>query len=109
MLRGSGSLPCRPCWQHKQSRSTSTSGLTIVGALLLVMMIAPAVAAVACILVRAPRVVEGLNLVASLIVCTAAIPMTILSAGGPYYYLSEYIVIDITGAWVILCTAIVYL
>lgn len=81
----------------------------MAGVLLLVMMIAPAVAAVGCILVGAPRVVEGLNLAAALVVCTAAILLTILSARGPYYYLSEYIVLDITGSWVILCTAIVYL
>ena len=81
----------------------------MVGALLLVMMIAPAVAAVGCTLVRAPRVVESFNLVASLVVFSAAVPLTILSARGPSYYLSRYIVLDITGAWVVLCTAIVYL
>ena len=39
----------------------------------------------------------------------AAIPLAVLSASGPYYYLDGYVVVDITGAWVILCTAIVYL
>jgi hydrogenase-4 component F len=81
----------------------------MAGSLLFVMMLAPAVAAAGCILVRAPRIVEGINLVASLVVCATAIPLTILSARGPYFYLSGYIVVDITGAWVILCTAIVYL
>ncbi|HTP92062.1 MAG TPA: proton-conducting transporter membrane subunit [Xanthobacteraceae bacterium] len=81
----------------------------MAGALLLIVMIAPAAAAAGCVLVRVPRVAEGLNLIASLAVCAAAIPLTILSARGPYYYLSEYIIIDIAGAWVILCTAIVYL
>jgi hydrogenase-4 component F len=81
----------------------------MTGALLLVMIIAPAVAAVGCILIRAPRVAEALNLAASVVVFATAIPLTILSAGGPYHYLSEYIVVDMTGTWVILCTAIVYL
>jgi hydrogenase-4 component F len=81
----------------------------MTGTLLLVMMIAPAVAAVGCILIRAPRVAEGLNLAASLVVFATAIPLTILSSSGPYHYLSDYIVVDLTGSWVILCTSIVYL
>ena len=79
------------------------------GTLLLVMVIAPAAAAIGCILVRAPRVVEVFNLAAGVIVFAAAIPLTIISASGPFYYLGKYVIIDITGAWVILCTAIVYL
>ena len=81
----------------------------MTGALLLVIMIAPAFSAVGCILVRTPRVAEGLNLGASLVVFVTAIPLTVLSSGGPFYYLSDYIVIDLTGTWVILCTGIVYL
>lgn len=81
----------------------------MTGALLFVMMIAPTVAAVGCILVRSPRVSEGLNLAASLVVFVTAIPLTVLSSRGPYHYLSDYIVVDLTGTWVILCTAIVYL
>jgi hydrogenase-4 component F len=81
----------------------------MTGMLLLVMMIAPTVAAVGCILIRTPRVAEALNLVASLIVFVVAILLTILSSSGPYHYLSDYIVVDLTGAWVILCTGIVYL
>jgi len=78
-------------------------------ALLLIMMIAPAAAAAGCMLIRAPRVAEGLNLVASVIVFATAVLLTVLSAHGPFHYLSGYIVLDLTGAWVILCTAIVYL
>ncbi len=81
----------------------------MIGAFLLVMMLAPAVAAVGCMVVHAPRLVEGLNLAASLVVFAAAIPLAILSASGPYHYLDGYVVVDTTGAWVILCTAIVYL
>ncbi len=78
-------------------------------ALLAVMMIAPGAAAAGCILIRAPRVAEGFNLAAALVAFAAAIPLTILSAGGPQYYAGGYVVLDMTGAWVILCTAVVYL
>jgi hydrogenase-4 component F len=81
----------------------------MAGTLLLATMIAPLVAAAGCLLTRAARAAEILNLIASLIVFVAAIPLAVLSAGGPYYYWGGYIVLDLTGAWVILCTAIVYL
>jgi hydrogenase-4 component F len=81
----------------------------MTGSLLFIMMIAPAAAALGCMLTRNPRVAEGLNLIASLIVFATAIPLTVLSAYGPYHFLADYIVVDLTGAWVILCTAIVYL
>lgn len=81
----------------------------MMGTLLLVMMIAPLAAAAGCLLTRSARAAEILNLVASLIVFVSAIPLTILSAGGPFHYWDGYVVLDLTGAWVILCTAIVYL
>ena len=81
----------------------------MTGTLLLAMMTAPAVAAVGCMLIGAPRIAEGLNLAASLVVFATAIPLAMMSATGPYFYLSKYVVVDATGAWVILCTAIVYL
>ena len=81
----------------------------MTGALLLAITIAPAAAAIGCILVRAPRIAEAHNLAASLVVFAAAIPLAITSAGGPFYYLERYIIVDVTGAWVILCTAVVYL
>jgi hydrogenase-4 component F len=81
----------------------------MTGALLFVMMVAPAFSALGCILVRAPRFAEVLNLAASLVVFVTAIPLAVLSSGGPYHYLSDYVVVDLTGTWVILCTAIVYL
>ena len=38
-----------------------------------------------------------------------AVPLTVWSSGGPYRsLLNDYVVLDLTGAWVILCTAIVY-
>jgi hydrogenase-4 component F len=81
----------------------------MVGALLLVMMIAPAAAAIGCITFRRRAIVEKLNLAASIIVFVAAVPLSMLSAGGPYYYWENYVVVDMPGAWVTLCTAIVYL
>jgi hydrogenase-4 component F len=81
----------------------------MAGTLLLVMMIAPLAATVGCLLTRSARAAEILNLVASLVVFVAAIPLAILSAGGPFHYWDGYVVLDLTGAWVILCTAIVYL
>ena len=80
----------------------------MTGALLLIMMIAPAAAAAGCLIWRKARAAEVLNLAASLIVFAAAVPLTMLSAGGPHYFWDSYIVLDLTGAWVILCTAIVY-
>lgn len=73
------------------------------------MLIAPAAAAVGCLLVRTPGAAEKFNLAASIVVFVTAIPLTILSASGPYHYWSDYIVLDMPGAWVALCTAIVYL
>ncbi len=79
------------------------------GALLLIMMLAPASAALSCLLVRSAAIAERLNLAASVITFATAIPLVLLSAGGPYRFWSNYIVLDMPGAWVILCTAIVYL
>ncbi len=81
----------------------------MTGALLLTMMIAPAAAALSCLLVRTPRASEMFNLAASIIVFATAVPLTVLSASGPYHYWADYIVFDMPGAWVTLCTAIVYL
>jgi hydrogenase-4 component F len=81
----------------------------MVGALLAVMMIAPALAAAACFVWRVPSAAELFNLAASIAVFVTAIFLTILSASGPYRYWGDYIILDMPGAWVILCTAIVYL
>ncbi len=81
----------------------------MTGILLLIMMLAPAVAAAGSAVVREARLAERLNLAASLIVAVTALPLTVLSAGGPYYFWGGYVVLDLTGAWVLLCTGIVYL
>jgi hydrogenase-4 component F len=81
----------------------------VIGAILLTMVVAPAAAGIACLLVREQRAAEISNLIASLIVFACAVVLTTASASGPYYYWSGYIVLDMPGAWVTLCTAVVYL
>jgi hydrogenase-4 component F len=81
----------------------------MVGALLFVMMIAPAAAALGCLAFHRRAFAEALNLAASIVVFVAAVPLVFLSAGGPYYFWADYVVLDMPGAWVTLCTAIVYL
>ena len=81
----------------------------MAGPLLIIMMIAPAIASGASLVFRAPRFVESLNLIAGIVVFITAVPLTVLSASGPYHFLGGYVVLDLPGAWVILCTAIVYL
>jgi len=81
----------------------------MAGAFLLAMLLAPLISALACMVIRSPRIAETLNLVSSIVVFVTAIPLTVLSAHGSHYYLEDYVVIDVTGAWVILCTSIVYL
>jgi hydrogenase-4 component F len=81
----------------------------MVGLLLFAMLIAPAAAAIGCLAFRRQTIAERLNLIASIIVFATAVPLSVLSAKGPYYYWADYIVVDMPGAWVTLCTAIVYL
>lgn len=79
------------------------------GLLLSIIIVAPGLAALACFLTRSAGVAEKVNLAAGIVTFVAAIPFVILSAGGPYHYWSDYLLIDMLGAWVVLCTAIVYL
>jgi hydrogenase-4 component F len=81
----------------------------MVGALLLAMLIAPAASALACTLVRVPGTAEMFNLAASIVVFFTAIALAVQSAGGPYRYWDDYLVLDMPGTWVALCTATVYL
>jgi len=81
----------------------------MTGTLLLIMMLAPAVAAAVSAVAQQARLAERLNLAAALVVAVTAVPLTVSSAGGPYYFWGGYIVLDLTGAWVLLCTGLVYL
>lgn len=80
----------------------------MVGFLLIAMMVAPAAATLCCLLFHRVRIAEYVNLVSSVVVLAAAIPLTALSASGPYHFWADYIVVDLPGAWVTLCTSIVY-
>jgi hydrogenase-4 component F len=80
----------------------------MVGAFLVLVVLAPAIASAASFVIRNPRFAERVNLVSSLIVFVAAVPLTVWSGDGPYRYLNDYVVLDLPGGWVILCTAIVY-
>jgi hydrogenase-4 component F len=80
----------------------------MVGAFLLITVLAPAIASGASFVIRSARVAERVNLVSSIIVFITAVPLTVWSGAGPYRFLNDYVVLDLPGAWVILCTAIVY-
>ncbi len=69
----------------------------MIGSLLLAMTIAPAVAAIGCLAFHNRSIAEKLNLSASIIVFAAAVPLSVLSANGPYYYWANYIVVDMPG------------
>ena len=80
----------------------------MIGPLLFAILLAPAVAAVLCLFIRNAAIAGACNLIASVIVLVAAIPLAALSADGPYRFWSDYVMVDLPGAWVTLCTAIVY-
>lgn len=83
--------------------------MTMIASLLLAMTVAPAVAAAGCLIFHQHYVAEKLNLAASIVVFATAVPLTILSSSGPHLFWGDYVVVDMPGAWVTLCTAIVYL
>lgn len=81
----------------------------MVGALLLAVALAPAVAIALILLARRPGLSAWLNLAASIISFAAAVPLPWLMHGQAHVYWGTYIVIDALGAWVILCVAVVYI
>jgi hydrogenase-4 component F len=80
----------------------------MVGVLLLATMLAPAITALTCIIVRSARIAEGLNLASGAVSVASAIILAFLSGGGPYRFWGDYIILDMRGAWVLLCSGIVY-
>jgi len=78
------------------------------GDLLLAIALVPAIAGLLSLVIGRPRAAEYLNLLASVLALACALPLPFLSAGGPYYFLKSYILLDGLGAWVVLCTALVY-
>ena len=81
----------------------------MVGALLLLLTGAPALTIFGCLVSRGPRAAAMLNLAAGIVAFAVAVPLTVMSGGGPFRYWDDYIVFDTAGAWVVLCAAIVYL
>jgi hydrogenase-4 component F len=78
------------------------------GLLILGIGAAPGVAALLNLVVRRARAAEFLNLSASLVVLACAAPLPIIAMSGAREYWAGYVVLDGLGAWVVLCTAIVY-
>lgn len=74
-----------------------------------VILLAPLVAIIVCLLGRRPRLAEYVNLIAAVIVFVAVLCLLAESLAGPRRLLSAYIIVDSLGAWVLLCTACVYL
>lgn len=81
----------------------------MVGALILVLCLTPLLAALACLAVRRARACEALNLLASAVSFLCALPVPFLIDARQTFYWDNYIVIDRISAWVVLCTAIVYI
>ncbi len=74
---------------------------------LCVIVIAPLVAILAAGVPPRPWVVEYVNLLASLAVLLAALPLP-FRIRTPLFYWGGYVIVDQLGAWGILCTAVVY-
>lgn len=77
--------------------------------LLIIMLLAPLIAVVICLLTTKPKVAEYSNLLASIITLAAVLPLPWLSLQGPYFYLDHYVLLDALNAWVLLCVALVFL
>jgi hydrogenase-4 component F len=81
----------------------------ILGGLIIATIAAPLVAVLGCLIFRRPRVSEALNLIASVVSFGCAIPQPFLIDGGAQLFWNDYVIADRTAAWVVVCTAIVYL
>ncbi|MDX8528232.1 proton-conducting transporter membrane subunit [Mesorhizobium sp. MSK_1335] len=82
----------------------------MAGTPLIVLIAAPAVAVAGSLAGRGARLAEALNLAASIVAFIAAVGLVAVAAtGAPRTWWADYILLDVTGAWVILCAAVVYL
>jgi hydrogenase-4 component F len=70
---------------------------------------APLVAIAVCLAFRRAHVAEFANLISAVIVFACAAPIPFLLHGQEVYFGARYVGVDPLGAWVVLCTAIVYL
>jgi hydrogenase-4 component F len=80
-----------------------------VGALLSALAAAPLLAILGCLAARRPRPSEAFNLAASVVCFACALPLPFLIDGRAQLFWSGYIIVDRLSAWVVLCSAIVYL
>jgi hydrogenase-4 component F len=80
----------------------------MLGALLLAVTLAPLAAAVLCLGAARPRLCEGVNLSAAIISFAAALPLPFLIGGQAALFWGGYVILDRVAAWVMLCSAIVY-
>jgi len=77
--------------------------------LALILFLAPAIAAIASLLLRQPRIAEYLTVAAAVIDLVVSIPMLVsVLRNGPVTALHGYVLIDTLGTWVMICIAIVY-
>ncbi len=81
----------------------------MVGALILILPLAPLVALVGCLLTRNRRASEALNLFAAAVSFACALPLPFLVCAQAQIFWDDYVIVDRGAAWVILCSAIVYL
>ena len=80
----------------------------MIGILIFAIVAAPIVAIVGCLAFRTPKFSEMLNLLASTISFACAIPLPFLVGDQDSLFWGDYILVDRTTAWVMMCTAIVY-
>jgi len=77
--------------------------------LALILFLAPAIAAIASLILRQPRIAEYLTVAAAVIDLVVSIPMLVsVLRNGPVIALHGYVLIDMLGTWVMICIAIVY-
>jgi hydrogenase-4 component F len=81
----------------------------MIGTLLLILTLAPLLAVIGCLVARRPRLCEAFNLVASGLSFACAMVLPFLVDGHEMLFWDNYIILDRTAAWVIMCTSIVYL
>jgi hydrogenase-4 component F len=80
-----------------------------LAALVLILLLAPLAAALLCIVIRAARIAEFLNLAAAIIAFAAVLVLLPRALHGPYTLWGGYVIVDPLGAWVLLSVATVYL
>ena len=81
----------------------------MVGTLALAIVLAPSAAIVLIVLSRKSNLATFLNLLASVVSFASAVPIPFIVGTTPRIYWGGYVAIDALGAWVTLCSAVVYL